>query len=272
MIEIKNLSFRYPRSEYILRDVNIRISAGEYVAIVGENGSGKSTLVRHLNGLLLPAEGSVTVSGMPTTDESCLDQIRQKVGMVFQDPMTQFVGATVWEDVAFGPSNLCFSREKMLEAVEASLRAVGLEEFRDASPSLLSGGQMQLAAIAGVLAMEPECLVFDESVSMLDSITRNKIISLIQKLHSDGKTIVHIAHNLDEIRHAERIIALKNGRVLYDGKMATFLEREVFRDAGMAIPQIMDLSLRLKQAGILEDIACDMGTVVEGICRFKSKT
>ncbi|MDK2891918.1 ATP-binding cassette domain-containing protein [Methanohalophilus sp.] len=223
MIETKNLSFRYSGDDYILRNINIKITTGEYVAIVGENGSGKSTLARHLNGLLIPTEGSVNVFGMNTADKSCLQQIRQTVGMVFQDPMTQFVGATVWEDVAFGPSNLCFPRKEMLEAIESSLASVGMDMFKKRSPSQLSGGQMQLAAIAGVLAMKPKCLVFDESVSMLDSDTKEKIISVIRKLHSEGKTIIQIAHNLDEINHAERVIALKNGEVFYDGKMEPFL-------------------------------------------------
>lgn len=239
---------------------------------MGENGSGKSTLVRHLNGLLTPTEGSVTVFGMDTADESCLQQIRKRVGMVFQDPMTQFVGATVWEDVAFGPSNLCFPRQEMLEAVEFSLASVGLEELKNRSPSRLSGGQMQLAAIAGVLAMKPEYLIFDESVSMLDSITRNKVISLVKRLHSKGKTIIHIAHNLDEIRHAQRVIALKEGNIMYDGEMKYFLEKQIFRDAGMETSPMMELSICLRQAGILENISSDMGTVVEGICRFKSRT
>ncbi len=272
MIETKNLSFRYSGGDYILRNINIQIPAGEYVAVVGENGSGKSTFVRHLNGLLTPSEGSVRVFGMDTADEESLQQIRQTVGMVFQDPMTQFVGATVWEDVAFGPSNLCFPRQEMLEAVESSLVSVGLEEFKNRSPSQLSGGQMQLAAIAGVLAMQPKCIVFDESVSMLDISTKNKVISLLRNLHSDGKTIIHIAHNLDEIAHAERVIALKGSTIFYDGKLGDFLENGIFREIGMEISPMLDLSQRLRQIGILENTTCDLETIAEGICHFMSKT
>lgn len=272
MIEIENLSFRYPLGGYILRQINIQIQAGEYVAIVGENGSGKSTLVKHLNGLLIPSEGSVTIFGMDTADESCLQEIRRTIGMVFQDPMTQFVGATVWEDVAFGPSNLCFCRREMLNIVESSLECVGLLEFKNRSPSELSGGQMQLAAIAGVLAMQPECLIFDEAVSMLDSITKKKVISLLGKLHSKGKTIIHITHNLDEAYHAKRVVALKNGEILYDGNMDYFLEKGIFMEAGMESSTMMDLSLRLKHAGILETVTSDRDTIVEEICRFRSGT
>jgi energy-coupling factor transport system ATP-binding protein len=272
MIEIKNLSFSYPGTDYILKQISLRIGVGEYVSIVGENGSGKSTLARHLNGLLLPGEGSVIICGMDTSDSARLPEIRRKVGMVFQDPMTQFVGSVVREDVAFGPSNLCMPRKKMLHMVDSTLENLGLAELGSRSPLDLSGGQMQLAAIAGVLAMQPECLVFDEAVSMLDSATRKKILALLGKLHSEGKTIIHITHRLEEARYAERVIALKKGEILYDGSTDCFLQSGKFREAGLGAPPLAELSFRLGQAGVLEEVAFDPERIAEGICRFRSTT
>ena len=269
MIEVKDLYFSYTKGKSVLNGIDLQINSGEYVAILGENGSGKSTLARHFNGLLLPDKGYVKILGMDTQDALFAQDIRKLIGMVFQDPMTQFVGATVWEDVSFGPANLCWPRKKILESIEFSLENLGISDLKNAHPFELSGGQMQLAAIAGVLAMHPNCIIFDEANSMLDPLTKSKVLALLRNLHRVGKTVICVTHSLTEAIHADRVVLLKNGMVAYDGKPTHFLEQASMDALDFEIPPLLELSLLLKKEGILESVTFDMDKIVEEICRFR---
>ncbi len=204
MIHINNLSYRYPDGTLALDGVDMSIEKGEFVALIGKNGCGKTTLVRHLNALLTPTEGSVSVFGMDTKDRSGVWNIRQTVGMVFQNPQTQFVGTTLEEDVAFGPENLTLPPNEIRKRVDRSLREVGLLEYKTHAPKALSGGQMQRAAIAGVLAMEPECIVLDEVTSMLDPGSRGNVLDIIQQLHQRGN-IISTGHGTQQLGGASLV-------------------------------------------------------------------
>lgn len=235
MIKIENLTYRFPDGTEGLRGINLSIKKGEFVALLGRNGSGKSTLLRHLNGLLRPSEGNVFVKGLDSTDSSKLLEIRQAVGMVFQNPATQFVGTTLEEDVAFGLENLALPPEEIRKRVDRALAEVGLEKYTARSSKALSGGQQQCAAIASVLAMKPECLVFDEVTSMLDPESRALVLQTVGKLRGKGRTIVYVTHRLEEVLAADRVIVMDGGKIVREGK-----PEEVFKpgkeEAGDGIP------------------------------------
>ncbi len=245
MIHINNLSYRYPDGTLTLEGVDISIDRGEFVAIMGPNGCGKTTLVRHLNALLMPTAGSVSVFGMDTKDMSKVWNIRQTVGMVFQNPQTQFVGTTLEEDVAFGPENLGLPQNEIRKRVDRALLEVRLMEYKTHAPKTLSGGQMQRAAIAGVLAMEPECIVFDEVTSMLDPESRQMILDTIQQLHQSGKTIIYVTQRIEEILPlADRIVSMQDGRIEFMGT-----PHEYLASVGSHVPAITSLMRKLKEKG-----------------------
>jgi energy-coupling factor transport system ATP-binding protein len=228
IIRMENVSFSYKINEKtispVLKDISFSIFPGEYVAIIGHNGSGKSTLSKHFNGILLPDSGDVWVHGLNTKDERNKRNIRKTVGMVFQHPDNQIVATIVEEDVAFGLENLGVPRDEMVKRIDEALHVVKMAEFRKRPPHHLSGGQKQRVAIAGVLAMEPDCIVFDESTSMLDSFGRKEVLQVMRKMNSMGITIITVTHRMTEAAEADRIIVVEDGRMVMDGP-----PREIFK-------------------------------------------
>lgn len=228
IIRLENVSFAYKINEKttvpVLKDVTFSIFPGEYVAIIGHNGSGKSTLSKHFNGILHPESGDVWVHGLNTTDEGNKRNIRKAVGMVFQHPDNQIVATIVEEDVAFGLENIGVPRDEMKKRIDEALEVVKMSEFRKRPPHHLSGGQKQRVAIAGVLAMHPDCIVFDEATSMLDSFGRKEVLQVMQKMNGMGMTIITVTHRMAEAAEADRIIVVEDGRIVMDGP-----PREIFK-------------------------------------------
>jgi len=271
-IVIENLSFWYGdnRDSPVLKEINLTVKKGEFIAIVGPNGCGKSTLIRHLNGLLLPNRGSVSMSGMDTRIEGNLAEIRRKVGMVFQNPDNQLFASVVEEDVAFGPENLCLPREEIRVRVEHSLELVGMTEYRLYPPQRLSGGQKQKVAIAGVLAMQPECIVLDEPTSMLDPRGKQEVLEAIRALnHNHGITVIYVTHDMTEVMNCHRLLALKDGEIYYVGKPGDFFaSSELMNTSGLHIPQLKELVNALISDGI--NLPTDINTeeeLVDALCR-----
>ena len=250
MIRLEKVSYSYPDGTPALEDINLRISKGEFLAIIGKNGSGKSTLALHLNGLLKPQKGRVTIRDMDTHDSFKLPYIRRVVGIVFQNPETQFVGRTLEEDLAFGLENLCLPPAEIRRRVDTILAETGLEKYRYRSPKTLSGGQRQCAALAGVLAMGPECLVFDEVTSMLDPDSGAAVLKCMRKLQREGKTIVYITHNLEELYTADRIIVMEKGKIMLEGRPESVFSDSLLQKLGFSLPSLLELAARLKTCGI----------------------
>ncbi|MDK2826250.1 MAG: energy-coupling factor transport system ATP-binding protein, partial [Methanolobus sp.] len=252
MIKINNLSYHYPDGSSVLDSITLNIRKGEFVAIAGKNGCGKSTLLRHINGLLLPSEGSVIVKGMDTSDKSKLQDIRRTAAMVFQDPQSQFIGMTVEDDIAFGPENLRLPSSEIKRRVSMALESVGMSAYRYNTPRTLSGGQKQKVALASVLAMEPEIILFDEVTSMLDSVSRVDMLSLIRQLHEAGTTIIYVTHLLEELVLADRLLLMKKGCITRDGNPRDIISKISSGSFGFDAPPIIELSKKLVDAGIIE--------------------
>ena len=256
LIEIKDLTFKYdtddPQTAYALKGINLTIERGSFTVILGHNGSGKSTLAKLLNGLLQPAGGSVSVDGLLTSEEKNIFEIRRRLGMVFQNPDNQIVCTVVEEDVAFGPENLGVQPEEIRRRVDSALEAVDMTEYRHAAPDRLSGGQKQRVALAGILAMEPECIVLDEPTAMLDPKGRKEVIDTITRLNRDkGITVILITHFMDEAENADRVIVMDGGEIAADGKVLdVFGNTELIKKAGLALPQTVELLSRLNKQGI----------------------
>ena len=257
MIETKDLTFAYPaeegkRSEPALRGVSLGIEKGSFVVVLGHNGSGKSTFAKSLNAILLPCGGKVYVEGMDTQDEACLLEIRRRVGMVFQNPDNQIVANVVEEDVAFAPENLGVASEEIRRRVDDALTAVDMTAFMTHAPHLLSGGQKQRVAIAGVIAMEPACIVLDEATAMLDPIGRQEVLSAVHKLNREkGITVVLITHHMNEAEDADRVVVMDDGKVIMDGApRQVFTQVERLRSMGLTVPDTVDLLDRLRKDGL----------------------
>lgn len=253
MLRYENITFRYAASSGdvdALSEVSFDVAPGSHVAILGANGSGKSTLARLANGLLLPTSGSVTIDGMPTSDENTVRELRRRVGMVFQRPDDQIVATTVEEDVAFGPENLGIERAELRVRVDESLAAVGLTGLESREPHLLSGGQKQRLAIAGAIAMRPTYLVLDEPTSMLDPQGRADVLAIIGSLKGGTRGVMHITHDLAEIIDADIAIVLKGGRVVFRGHPHELLgEADLLSECGLELPPMVRMAMELRNLG-----------------------
>ena len=278
LFDIRHVSHTFETEEGktfdALRDVTAQIKKGEFTAIIGTNGSGKSTLARHLNALLLPTEGELIVEGMRTSDAGRVWDIRQKVGMVFQNPDNQLVAAVVEEDVAFGPENLGVPPEEIRERVDLALEKVGMTSYRKQAPSMLSGGQKQRVAIAGVLAMKPDCIVLDEPTAMLDPKGRKEVMDTIHELNKkEGITIVLITHFMEEAVTADHILVIDKGVLKMEGTpREIFSQADKVTEIGLDVPVPADLARRLRKKGMAVSEKCmtdeELG---EALCPFVSK-
>lgn len=278
LFDIRHVSHTFETEEGktfdALKDVTAQIKKGEFTAIIGTNGSGKSTLARHLNALLLPTEGELIVEGMRTSDADRVWDIRQKVGMVFQNPDNQLVAAVVEEDVAFGPENLGVSPEEIRERVDLALEKVGMTSYRKQAPSMLSGGQKQRVAIAGVLAMKPDCIVLDEPTAMLDPKGRKEVMDTIHELNKkEGITIVLITHFMEEAVTADHILVIDKGVLKMEGTpREIFSQADKVTEIGLDVPVPADLARRLRKKGMAVSEKCmtdeELG---EALCPFVSK-
>lgn len=278
LFDIRHVSHTFETEEGktfdALKDVTVQIKKGEFTAIIGTNGSGKSTLARHLNALLLPTEGELIVEGMRTSDAGRVWDIRQKVGMVFQNPDNQLVAAVVEEDVAFGPENLGVPPEEIRERVDLALEKVGMTSYRKQAPSMLSGGQKQRVAIAGVLAMKPDCIVLDEPTAMLDPKGRKEVMDTIHELNkTEGITIVLITHFMEEAVTADHILVIDKGVLKMEGTpREIFSQADKVTEIGLDVPVPADLARRLRKKGMAVSEKCmtdeELG---EALCPFVSK-
>lgn len=261
IIQVDHVTFSYTGAEgvapAVLKDVTLDIEQGTFVAILGHNGCGKSTVAKHMNAILLPTGGKVYVAGMDTADDSKTLDIRRTVGMVFQNPDNQIVASIVEEDVAFAPENLGVPSAEIRERVDDALSVVGMTDYARHAPHLLSGGQKQRVAIAGVIAMRPQCIVLDEPTAMLDPIGRKEVIDTIIKLNrQSGVTVVLITHHMDEAAQADRLVVMDQGQVIADGvPSVVFQDVEGLRKVGLTVPETVGLLYELKQAGM--DIPLD---------------
>ena len=281
MIEIRDLVFKYQNndenSEEIIEKIaidnlDLQINKGEFLAILGHNGSGKSTVAKHMNALLTPSSGIVLVSGLDTSDENNLWDIRAKAGMVFQNPDNQLVATIVEEDVAFGPENLGVPSEEIRQRVDEALKKVGMYEYRKHAPHLLSGGQKQRIAIAGILAMKPSCIIFDEPTAMLDPSGRKEVIKHIIDLNRNhGITVVLITHYMDEAAQADRIVVMDKGKAIIEGiPRDVFSNVETMKKIGLDVPQVTELCYELKECGInIDTKILNVDEMVSELCRLK---
>ena len=263
IIEIKNLSFQYEgSSKKVLKNLNIDIKEGEFICVLGHNGSGKSTLAKLINAQYIPTEGDILVGNMNTKDDDSLWDIREMCGMVFQNPDNQLGATIVEEDVAFGPENLGVPREELRKRVDECLELVGMSEYKRHSPALLSGGQKQRIAIAGILAMNPKCLLMDEPTAMLDPQGRKDILNTVLKLREMGKTIIHITHYMEECVNADRIIVINEGDVVLEGTpREVFSNVEQMKEIGLDVPEPTEISYLLNKSNI--NVRADVLTVDE---------
>ena len=270
IIEIENVKFKYDKeSDYAVDGVSLNVKKGEFTAIIGRNGSGKSTLAKLINSILLPTEGKIFVKGMDTSDDSKLWDIRQTAGMVFQNPDNQLVATIVEEDIAFGPENQGVEPAEIRKRVDDALNAVGMYEYRKRPPHLLSGGQKQRIAIAGILALNSDCIILDEPTAMLDPSGRTEVMETLRKLHKQGKTILLITHYMDEAVQTDRVVVMDKGNIKLDGT-----PKEVFRNVdeikkfGLDVPQVTELAQELIKEGLnLPSDIIDVKELVELLCQ-----
>ncbi len=274
IVEFHNVTFCYDadegeqQPEPAIRDFTFNVKKGEFVAVLGHNGSGKSTVAKLSNSILIPNEGKVLVKGMDTADEDLSYEIRKTVGVVFQNPDNQIVASIVEEDVAFGPENLGLPREEIRKRVDDSLKAVGMYEYRHHEPHKLSGGQKQRVAIAGIIAMRPECIFLDEPTAMLDPKGRKEVMDTVIKLNKEyGMSVVFITHFMEEAVLADRVAVIDNSRLLLEGTpKEVFKQEDLLRSVGLDIPQITNLAREMKKSGVkVDDSVLILNEFVENI-------
>ena len=274
-IKVKDLVYRYSKEQGddnlcpAIDHVSIEIKRGEYIAIAGSNGSGKSTFARCLNGLLLPTEGEILVDGMDTNDDDLIWDIRKKIGMVFQNPDNQIVSSMVEDEVAFGPENIGIENPELRKRVDNALKSVGMYEYRNREAHKLSGGQKQRIAIAGAVAMRPDCIVFDEPTAMLDPKGRSQVMKVIRELNDQGITIILITHFMEEVAEADRVLVMKSGKLLADSVPEdVFADTNLIESAGLEIPAAVLLRNELIENGInLSHEVINKDDLVDALCR-----
>lgn len=277
MIKCENLVFKYTSHEdgiekYAINGVDLTVNKGEFLVVLGHNGSGKSTLAKHMNALLIPSDGYVYVDGLNTKDKDNVWDVRSKAGMVFQNPDNQMVATIVEEDVAFGPENLGIDPKEIRKRVDESLEKVGMSEYKRHAPHLLSGGQKQRVAIAGILAMQPECIIFDEPTAMLDPSGRKEVLKNIKEINKEyGITIVLITHYMDEAAQADRIVVMDEGKLILEGNPKdVFSQVELMKKIGLDVPQVTELSYELRKEGIdLDSKIINVDEMVDALCQLK---
>ncbi|TGY64816.1 energy-coupling factor transporter ATPase [Dubosiella muris] len=269
-VNVKDLTFSYDGEKETIQNISFSIPKGSYTTIIGQNGSGKSTIAKLLIGLLEAKSGTISIFDQPLTESTVYD-IRSHIGIVFQNPDNQFIGSTVADDIAFGLENHCVPQEQMQEIIEASAAKVGMSDYLDTEPTKLSGGQKQRVAIAGILAIEPEIIIFDESTSMLDPQGKKSINEQIKRLHEEKNvTIISITHDMEEVAQSENVIVLKDGHVEMTGKpMEVFSQEQRLKEMKLDIPFALKFSNALKQEGILKEGICTLEGVVDKLCQLK---
>ena len=273
IINVDNISFEYEQEENSIKaieELSFNVTKGEFIVVIGHNGSGKSTLSKHLNAILMPTSGNVYINGINTKENAKLWDIRQSAGMVFQNPDNQIVATVVEEDVAFGPENLGIEPNEIKNRVEFALKSVGMYEHRKKAPHLLSGGQKQRVAIAGIIAMKPNCIVFDEPTAMLDPSGRKEVISTMKKLNKEDKiTIIHITHFMEEAIDADRIIVMEKGKIVMQGvPREIFTQVEKLKQLGLDVPFMTELAFELNKEGIDLDLdILSVDEMVNSLCR-----
>lgn len=256
----------------VLKDINLDIKKGEFLVVLGHNGSGKSTLAKHINALVLPTEGTVYVNGYNTVDDKHIWDIRSSAGMVFQNPDNQLVATIVEEDVAFGPENLGLPPDEIRKRVDESLKKVGMYEYRRHAPHLLSGGQKQRVAIAGILAMEPKCIVFDEPTAMLDPKGRKSVMEIIHEINrKHGITVVLITHYMDEAVQGDRVVVIDDGKVIMNGTpKEVFSDVNKMNEVGLDVPQVTQIAYELQKEGIdISTKILNVDEMVDALCQLK---
>lgn len=279
MIQAKDVHYDYlqytednekPEVKHALKGIDLEVKKGQFIAVIGPNGCGKSTFAKHINALLIPSEGSVFVEQIDTKDQTRVWDIRQKAGMVFQNPDNQIIASVVEEDVAFGPENIGVTTEEIWKRVDNALALTGMTAYREKSPNKLSGGQKQRVAIAGVMAMKPECIVLDEPTAMLDPEGRKEVMAAMKELNREqGVTIILITHYMEEIVDADMIFVLENGRVSMSGKPEyIFTQVDELKRAGLDVPQVTELAHELKKAGVdIKEPVLTVEEMAEALCR-----
>lgn len=273
MIQFDHVTFRYEKTETpALSDIDLKIEQGEFVAIVGHNGSGKSTLAKHINGLLLPTKGSVTVCGMRTDKEENILKIRQKVGMAFQNPDNQLVTTVVEEDVAFGPENLGIQPDEIRARVDEALASVGMSDYASFAVHHLSGGQKQRVAIAGILALKPQILVLDEASAMLDPSGRKELLETVSDLHDEGMTVIMVTQYMEETVGCDRVVVMKGGKIVLTGSpVEVFQKPEILAESNLVPPETVLIRDSLKELGLpISDRALRADELAEEVCPLLS--
>lgn len=270
IIRFENVNYKYGKQENsenlpAVSGLNLEIEQGQFVVVIGPNGSGKSTFARLINGLILPTTGTVYVGGFNTAKDEHIWDVRQLVGMVFQNPDNQLVATSVEEDVAFGPENIGLPSAEIRRRVEDALKAVGMSEYKKSPPHKLSGGQKQRVAIAGILAMKPKCIILDEATSMLDPLGRREVLEVLKKMNAEEKiTVIHITHHMDEVEYGNRVIVFDRGKVVKDGTPdEVFSNVEEIKKLGLDVPQVTELLYMLNKEGFnlpLDIIELDKAT------------